>query len=651
MDLRELTAAEDAPRTGEATFAEDLSEQDALAEFLAERFGTPEDAFARAETAAAEDMRIQNLALREDTVLEDAPDDGAGDPGMPALTSIGEIQGSGHRSSLEGEAVTASGVVTAVTSNGFWMQDPEGDGDDATSDGIFVFTSAAPGVTAGEVVTVAGTAQEFLRPTGGADFPPTPGLLTITQLAEVEVTRTGTGEVAPTTIGAAGRTPPMRTIDDDGFTSYDPASDGVDFWESLEGMLLRLPDAVAVAPTFTSRFADSETFVLPDGYRVASNVNDAGGVTLTERDANPERVAVQEDNRVLDNDFTTKVGDRLGEVVGVLDYDSRGNYEVIPTRAFEVTDGGLRKEEGSALTGDERSLLVATYNVENLNPDSDRFGALAEDIVAMNRPDILALQEIQDASGAEDDGVTSGEATAAALIAAIEELTGEEGQYRYLDIPPVDNTSGGAPGANIRVGYLYNADRVEPIGGTIRQVPDPDAGDGFAWQDSRVPLAVDFRFGEEVVTVVNNHFASKGGSSPIFGSIQPILNGSEAQRVDQAEAVNAFVADLLAEDPDAQAIVLGDLNEFEWEDAFHALTGGDEPILFDLQERLQPLPVERYGYVFDGNHQALDHILVTLGLLDGAEVDVLHRNAQFPDGSSDHDPVLARLSLGDPLGL
>jgi predicted extracellular nuclease len=181
-------------------------------------------------------------------------------------------------------------------------------------------------------------------------------------------------------------------------------------------------------------------------------------------------------------------------------------------------------------------------------------------------------------------------------------------------------------------------------------VPDRDAEDGFAWAESRVPLAVDFRLGEEVVTVVNNHFASKGGSSPLYGSIQPILNGGEAQRIDQAEAVNAFVADLLAADPGAKVVVLGDLNEFEWEDAFRTLTGGDEPILFDLLERLEPLPVERYGYVFDGNHQALDHILVTRGLLDGAEVDVLRRNAQFPDGNSDHDPVLARLPVDELLG-
>jgi predicted extracellular nuclease len=465
------------------------------------------------------------------------------------------------------------------------------------------------------------------------------------------VTRTGSGEVTPVTIGADGRRPPTEVVDDDGFTTYDPATDGVDFWESLEGMALRLPDAVALSPTFTSRFGDSETFVLPDGTRVASNVNSSGGVTLTERDANPERVAVQEDNRVLDNDFATKVGDRLGEVVGVLDYDSRGNYEVIPTRAFSVTDGGLRKDTGSMLRGAEDALLIATYNVENLNPASDRFDALAADIEAMNLPDILALQEVQDANGPTNDAVVSGEATAAALIAAIEARTGQAGQYAYIEIPPGDDTSGGAPGPT-----SASATSTAPTGWSRsrhhRQVPDPDDADGFAWEDSRVPLAVDFRLGEEVVTVVNNHLVSKGGSSPVFGSIQPLLNGGEAQRVDQAEAVGAFVSDLIARDPAAKVVVLGDLNEFEWEDAFRALTGGDEPILFDLQERLQPLPVERTSYVFDGNHQALDHILVSLNLLDGAAVDVLRVNAQFPDGSSDHDPLLARLVLSDasPIG-
>lgn len=97
--------------------------------------------------------------LGKNTVPEGAPGNGDEGPCAPALTSIGEIQGRDHRSPLEGSSVTTTGVVTAVTSNGFWMQDPEGDGDLATSDGLFVFTGTAPEVAASDAVRVAGTVQ------------------------------------------------------------------------------------------------------------------------------------------------------------------------------------------------------------------------------------------------------------------------------------------------------------------------------------------------------------------------------------------------------------------------------------------------------------------------------------------------------------
>ncbi|MCY4603826.1 MAG: hypothetical protein OXE49_06290, partial [Gemmatimonadetes bacterium] len=45
-------------------------------------------------------------------------------------------------------------------------------------------------------------------------------------------------------LGAAGRQPPTRIIDDDRFAVFDPAEDGIDFYESLEGMLVEVPDAV-----------------------------------------------------------------------------------------------------------------------------------------------------------------------------------------------------------------------------------------------------------------------------------------------------------------------------------------------------------------------------------------------------------------------
>ena len=76
-------------------------------------------------------------------------------------TAVHEIQGSGRTSPLAGQAVTTGGVVTAVDSNGFYLQDPIGDGDDATSDGIFVFTGRAPAVRVGDAAQVAGTVGEF----------------------------------------------------------------------------------------------------------------------------------------------------------------------------------------------------------------------------------------------------------------------------------------------------------------------------------------------------------------------------------------------------------------------------------------------------------------------------------------------------------
>lgn len=53
--------------------------------------------------------------------------------------------------------VSTQGVVTLLTSNGFYMQDPKGDGNIATSDGIYVFTSTAPTVAIGDRVSLSGT--------------------------------------------------------------------------------------------------------------------------------------------------------------------------------------------------------------------------------------------------------------------------------------------------------------------------------------------------------------------------------------------------------------------------------------------------------------------------------------------------------------
>src|SRR4051794_28953445 len=68
-----------------------------------------------------------------------------------------ELQGHAHRSPLENQQVVdVPGVVTALRPNGFYLQDPTGDGDPRTSDAVFVFTQGAPSVVVGDGVTVTG---------------------------------------------------------------------------------------------------------------------------------------------------------------------------------------------------------------------------------------------------------------------------------------------------------------------------------------------------------------------------------------------------------------------------------------------------------------------------------------------------------------
>lgn len=99
---------------------------------------------------------------------------------------IYDIQGEGHLSAFDGLKVTTTGIVTAVDFNGFYLQDVTGDGNDATSDGIFVFTSA-PTVSIGDELDLTGQVSEFI-PGGAATHN-----LSITQLSleAVEVLSSG----------------------------------------------------------------------------------------------------------------------------------------------------------------------------------------------------------------------------------------------------------------------------------------------------------------------------------------------------------------------------------------------------------------------------------------------------------------------------
>lgn len=554
-------------------------------------------------------------------------------PPPPPSRTIAEIQGAGHASPFDGTAVTTSGIVTAVRNNGFWMQMPQGDGDDNTSDGIFVFTSTRPTVAVGDAVQVQGSVQESL-PGGNASN------LTTTRIVQPTMQVQSNGNAVPVVVLSGA---PTSVIDNDGLSTFDRGQDGIDYWESYEGMNVRLPDARALAPA--NNF--NELWAVPNGGAGATGVNGRGGITLSETDSNPERLQIDDVLTNAGGPIQVNTGDTLGNVTGIISYDF-GNYELLNTAPLSITSGGLQPETTSLMKS-AKHLTVASYNVENLSAGQTpqaKFDALGAQIVnALKAPDIIALQEIQDDNGNVNNGVVTSQETLDKLIAAIAAAGGPT--YKATWVDPSNNSDGGAPGANIRVAYLYNDDRVDLVAPSSRL---PGSNGDAAFTASRKPLEARFLFNGEEVVLINNHFASKSGSRTLYGANQPFDNNNEAfnasveQRLAQAIFVRQYVESLLASDPSANVVVLGDLNEFSWVKPLLALvSNGVDQVLFNLNTLLAEL--ERYSYAFEGNAQQLDHILVSASLFANALFDVVHINSQFWDGQSDHDPLIARFLI------
>jgi predicted extracellular nuclease len=549
--------------------------------------------------------------------------------------SIARIQGATHRSPLVGRKIETSGVVTAVSGSGFFLQSLEPDQDNATAEGVFVASGRPIPAKAGDRVSVSGIVHELAAK----------GELSVTRIGSPKVQVLGVATLPqPIKLGRGGRLPPSKTIDDDRLTTFQPDGDGIDFLESLEGMLVEVVEPLAVAAT--NRFG--EMVVVVDGGRDAGPRTARGGVRVTDDDFNPERLIV--DDLLVSRPPIVVVGDKMATFTGVVDY-AFGNFRVLNLERLQwaaraaMTDADAvpplsapLSERGVGQSPSSRRLRIATFNVENLAATAPKakMDAVARVIaIGLGGPDIVALQEIQDDNGEADDGVVSARETGRRLIAAIARLGGPV--YEFTDLPPTNNTDGGAPGANIRCAFLHQPSRVQMESTRLTRlgVDDP------VFADSRKPLIGEFTAFDRRLVVINCHFASKSPDDPLFGAAQPPGRPSEERRVSQAAAVRRRAAALAESNPQAGVIVLGDLNDFEFSAPLAALR--ENRLLENLMETIPAS--ERYTYNFQGNSQTLDHFLVARGRFHAARATVFHRHADFPSAgrASDHDPVVAEL--------
>ncbi|MDN4492165.1 chitobiase/beta-hexosaminidase C-terminal domain-containing protein [Ureibacillus aquaedulcis] len=557
---------------------------------------------------------------------------------------IHDIQGEGHYSKYDGLNVTdVEGIVTYVNGNEFYLQDLQPDDNSKTSEGILVY-KGSHGVKVGDMLSVDGTVKEYVMP-GYSERYSTD--LPVTEIAASTIEVTGTGELPEAIVLGEDVQLPTEVIDNDGLSVFDPEEDGIDLYESLEGMLVQVNDPKVVA---LQKYG--ELTVVPGNMETNTT---AGGLRISENDYNPERITID----IGDEDYVAKMGDYFeGNIQGVMSY-GYSYYQVLSNKEDlpELIEGPNERET-TTITPAEDKLTVASYNVENFSTktDDEKVTRLAEAIVDnMKTPDIIGLTEVQDNDGATDSGTVDASQSAQVLIDKIVALGGPE--YVYTDIAPVDKQEGGAPGGNIRVGFLYNPERVSLSEGTKGSATEAVAyEDGqltlnpgridptnAAFEDSRIPLAAQFEFKGESVIVVANHFNSKGGDQPLYGKNQPPVLGSEVQRMQIAGIVNGFVKDVLAEDPEANVVLVGDFNDFEFSNPLQTLKGNE------LTNMIELVPAEeRYTYSYQGNAQVLDHILVSNNLVSNTEVDILHINSGFMEAhgrASDHDPVMVQIDL------
>lgn len=564
---------------------------------------------------------------------------------IPVLeVTIMEIQGTSDSSPLEGKLVRTRGVVTLETSDGrsFWMQDPAGDGDATTSDGIYVYHGGDAGdVSVGDLIEIVASVQEYTPASSPASQP-------LTELVSAgEIIVEAQGQPLPSPI-------PLEVL------PHESIPDGVAFWEALEGMLVLVTHGRVVAAT--SQYGEfcvlaNKNAKPGSGYQPVSKQILIREIGLNKIDYNPERILV--DDGSLEEPVIVRPGDWVKRLVGVVDY-TFGNYKLQPAE-IDVQTQWPPRGPVSRRSGEHGNVTITTLNVENLfdlidNPDKEDEGStpfpdelevkLTKLTLAIQEelgfPELLVVQEVENQEILQELGDRVNAAAGTSYTAVSFETSDVRG---------------------IEVGFLYKADSVTLL--DAYQMSGPEVEDAFGPSSAspgREPLVGVFDFNGTEITVIGNHFKSKSGDDPLFGINWPPVRITEIQRKVQAQAVRNFVNGLLEADPKALVVVAGDLNDFQFgepgESADHPLAilegmAGDVPLSNVIHKVFEPL---RFTYVYDGNSQVLDHILISPAVRRVfAGTDILHINASYPsilseDPStalrcSDHDAVELRLWL------
>ncbi len=601
---------------------------------------------------------------------------------------IPDIQGAQHRTPYLGYATKTKGIVTAFGKRDrfpggidIYIQDPVGDGRDETSDAIHIFSKdESIKLKLGDEIEISGIIYEEMTTTGM-------GRTSIQEVdaRNIKVLSSGNPLPTPVVLGTKGRAIPDHDVStwrgDLNLKPFLKMTDGIDFWESLEGMRVTISDALILG--FRGGQEEFEAlrpkdylnlYITADGYEKKIRTTTVGGLMIDPiaGDFNPEIIQIASNHlsKGIDPKVFFNVGEIIdGDLTGVLSYEKNifggGELSLItpePQKAMADFSGRgkveLEDREVAEFESTEDHLTVATFNVENLNAtQKDRLKQMGRVVSeTLKCPDIVNLVEIQDNNG---EDFTGGSVANLTLKRFIENTPCPGTDYRPLNIDPVNHNEGGVPGGNIRVSMIYNANRVQ-FNQRGSQAPLVHAGllpglglknnpgrvyprsDEFA--GTRKSIVSQFTFKGQNVYVIGNHFNSKLGDTSAWSNMQPVKLGSEERRSKLAKMINKFVQEILRTEPNANILVLGDFNAYTVENPMKILEGNELKNLMNIDELVSP--EKRYTTNYNGNSQALDYIFASKALLaKEPQLNVLHINSDYMGRLSDHDPLVARFKF------
>jgi uncharacterized protein len=590
-------------------------------------------------------------------------------------TPINVIQGDGDISPRNKATVSTRGIVTAIVKKGFYIQTPDAEIDKSskTSEGIFVFTKDEPPAEAvvGNLVQVSGTVDEY-RPNNDKYS------LRLTQITRPRVQLVSKNNPLPA--------PFVLTAVD-----IDPKG-AVNQMERFEGMRVKITSMTACAGT-GGRVDDKTGIAFTDGtfFGVLTGVSrpmkEAGldvlrviadklPQTFPAFDTNPEMLKVDSNAQIGAKQIHVSAGTTIKNLIGVIDYAKTYTLLIDANSSPAVEK---MKVAVPGIPAKEREVLVSSFNLENFFDDEKNSENIEEESITpknifdgrlnkasmiirnyMMMPDVIGLIEVENLKVLKKlaDKINADAVSEKQINPEYEAYLEEGNDVRGID-----------------VGILVRKSKVKVV--EVKQLgkdavftaPDKQSYPLFDRPSLLAKLEyADAKLGKPFeFTFVINHLKSYSG-------IDDEKTGSRTRLKKrlQAEWLANFVAERAKANATERLILSGDFNAYQFNDGYNdvigilkgspdinALEPSKTPIntgLFNLVDFLQAN--QKYSYVFAGNAQTIDHMLVNEAAsvrslkfgyvrVDADFPLIYYNDASRPERLSDHDPALLYLSLDE----